>query len=129
MRLKIIVCSTHGIHDENLSRFFQHFPSLSRNQDHDGNNTPASDDRAGRNFHLPNICTRRQQSFLQLLYFTLIGFFLVVCTDPPMLIILRDNRENSKNINYDFLFLFLENSTKFDGHNRDTIFNCSYNIK
>ncbi|CAF4308715.1 unnamed protein product, partial [Rotaria sp. Silwood2] len=32
-----------------------HFPSLSRNQDHDGNNTPASDDRGGRNFHLPNI--------------------------------------------------------------------------
>ena len=42
---------------EPIFRFcFQHFPSLSRNQDHEGNNTPASDDRPGRNFHLPNIC-------------------------------------------------------------------------
>ncbi len=41
-----------------ISRFFQHFPSFSRDQDHDENNTPASDDRGGRNFHLPNICTR-----------------------------------------------------------------------
>jgi hypothetical protein len=38
--------------------FFQHFPNLSRSQDHEGDNTPASDDRAGRNFHLPNICMR-----------------------------------------------------------------------
>ncbi len=42
---------------KNISRLFQHFPSFSRNQDQDGNNTPASDERAGRNFHLPNICT------------------------------------------------------------------------
>jgi hypothetical protein len=45
------------VQKENIYRFFQHFPSLSRNQDYEGNNTPASDDRGGRNFHLPNICT------------------------------------------------------------------------
>jgi hypothetical protein len=62
----------------NFSRFFQHFASLSRNQDHEGNNTPASDDRGGRNFHLPNICTIIFDEivlFLQLLYFTP-SFFL-----------------------------------------------------
>jgi hypothetical protein len=41
----------------NFSIFFQHFPSLSRNQDDEGDNTLASDERGGRNFHLPNICT------------------------------------------------------------------------
>ena len=38
---------------------FQHFLPISRNQDHEGNNTPASDDRGGRNFHFPNICMSR----------------------------------------------------------------------
>ncbi len=46
------------IFSKKTQNFFQHFASLSRNQDHDGNNTPASDDRTGRNFHLPNICMR-----------------------------------------------------------------------
>jgi hypothetical protein len=111
---------------------FQHFPSLSRNQDHDGNNTPASDDRPGRNFHLPNICRITDFSAIVLFHFDRIFFFfVVVCTDPPMLIILRDDQDNnSKNINQIFIFfLFLENSSKFDGHNWNTIFNCSYNIK
>jgi len=45
-------------HKTKKQNFFQHFPTLSRNQDNEGDNTPASDERAGRNFHLPNICMR-----------------------------------------------------------------------
>jgi hypothetical protein len=86
---------------------FQHFPSLSRNQDHDGDNTPASDDRPGRNFHLPNICRITDFSAIVLFHFDRVFFifFVVICTDPPMLIVLRDDKDNnSKNINQIFIF-------------------------
>jgi len=73
-----------------ISRFFQHFPSLSRNQDHEGNNTPASDDRGGRNFHLPNICTTHYNKYFKIvLFFFAIGlfhfhfFFSITCCLHP----------------------------------------------
>ncbi|CAF3445881.1 unnamed protein product [Rotaria socialis] len=62
-----------------------HFPSLSRNQDHDGNNTPASDDRGGRNFHLPNICMRKFSQIAIAFFLTIHTFFFLTPKTLPSL--------------------------------------------
>ena len=118
---------------EPIFRFcFQHFPSLSRNQDHEGNNTPASDDRPGRNFHLPNICTSASSISFSLslaLSFGVFSFFFLSLFPPPIDLTRLDFDKEKKRIKFVLCFFRLENSAKFDGHYRGTILNCSYNIK
>jgi hypothetical protein len=89
-----------------ISRFFQHFPSFSRDQDHDENNTPASDDRGGRNFHLPNICTSifsHYNKYFKIVFFcncfvSLSFYFSITCFLHPSTYveIQKDNYNNDK---------------------------------